>query len=55
MSQSTPERRPSDGLKALALLEEALEILNSINVPEHIGAHVDLAICQLRDLVQAEP
>ena len=55
MSQSTPELRHSNGLKALALLEEALETLDAADLPENIGAHVDLAICRLRELLQSEP
>lgn len=53
MSQSIPEPNQSDGLKALALLESALEILDAVGAPGHIGAHVDFAICALREFLQA--
>ena len=53
MSQSIPEPRRSDALSALALLEKALQILDGIDAPANIGAHVELAICQLRDALQA--
>lgn len=52
MSQSIPEPRDSGALSALNLLEKALKILDRIEAPASIGAHVDLAICQLRELVQ---
>jgi hypothetical protein len=54
MSQSIPEPNQSDGLKALSLLESALEILDAIGAPGHIGARVDFAICALREILQAE-
>lgn len=53
MSQSIAEPRRSKGYTALAHLEKALQILDTIEVPGNIGAHVDLAICQLRDVLQA--
>jgi hypothetical protein len=36
-------------IEALAHLEAALELLDGANAPAHVGAHVDLAICQLRE------
>lgn len=33
--------------RALSLMQEALELLDSSKVPGHIGAHLDLAIAQL--------
>ena len=35
-------------MSALALLQEALSILDQADVPADIGAHVDLAISRLR-------
>ena len=52
MSQSTTEPKRSKGLEALGHLEKALRILDDIQVPGNIGAHVDLAICQLKDVLQ---
>jgi hypothetical protein len=51
-SQSIPEPTRSDGRTALALLEQALEILDAIEAPGDIGAHVDLAISRLRDVLR---
>lgn len=52
ISQSTAEPGRSKGLEALNHLEEALQILDVIEAPGNIGAHVDLAICQLKDVLQ---
>lgn len=38
--------------EALRFMELALELLDRGRAPAHIGAHLDLAICELRD---AEP
>jgi hypothetical protein len=35
------------------LLEKELQILDVIDAPANIGAHVDLAINHLRDLLQS--
>ena len=42
----------SAAARVLALLEEALEVLDSSDAPAEIGAHVDLAACRLRDFVE---
>jgi hypothetical protein len=52
MSQSIADPIQSKGLEALNHLEKALQILDDIEVPENIGAHVDLAICQFKDILQ---
>lgn len=52
MSQSNCEPDQSDGPDALSLLEKALKILDAIEAPANIGAHVDLAICQLREVLE---
>lgn len=52
MSQSISESKPADGAAALALLKQALAILDAIEAPGDIGAHVDLAICRLHDQLQ---
>ena len=36
---------------ALGHLREALKLLDGVSAPAHIGAHVDLAIHQLQDVV----
>jgi len=36
---------------ALAHLRDALEILDSFDAPAQIGAHIDLALCQLHELI----
>ncbi|HEV2595394.1 MAG TPA: hypothetical protein VGU01_09380 [Sphingomicrobium sp.] len=51
MSQSNSGPEQSEGRKALALLESALAILDAFGAPGIIGANVDLAICQLRELL----
>lgn len=43
-------KRP-DEITALALMEEALQILDDVDAPGEIGAYVDLAICRMRELV----
>lgn len=53
ISHSNAEPKRSKGLVALDHLEKALQILDDIEVPGNIGAHVDLAICQLRDVLEA--
>lgn len=35
-------------------LEAAIAILDRLGAPAHIAAHVDLAACQLKELVGAE-
>jgi hypothetical protein len=34
---------------ALELLEQALALIDQSDAPAHIGAHLDLALCQLRE------
>jgi hypothetical protein len=48
MSQNSSESNSSDEFRALALLEEALAILDAVDAPGDIGAHVDFAISRLR-------
>jgi hypothetical protein len=49
MSESTRKAKEPDASNALALLEEALVILDQLEMPADIGAHLDLAICRLRE------
>jgi hypothetical protein len=39
----------NDLTDALQLLEGALQIMDDSDAPGHIGAHLDLALCQLRE------
>ena len=39
---------------ALQHLESALKFMDECNAPAHIGAHVDLALCLLRDHIKSE-
>ena len=48
MCESIPGR---DGAAALALLEEALAILDELDLPGDIDARLDQTICRLRDVL----
>jgi hypothetical protein len=39
--------------QALTLMQEALELLDEGKAAPHVGANLDLAICQLRDEIAA--
>ena len=49
MGESIRGMKEPDASNALALLEEALFILDELGMPADIGAQVDLAICRLRE------
>jgi hypothetical protein len=49
MSESTRKTKEPDASNALALLEDALVILDQLEMPADIGAHLDLVICRLRE------
>lgn len=49
MGQKTSRPEIPDERKALALLQQALAILDAIDAPGDIGAHVDFAIQRLHD------
>jgi hypothetical protein len=38
--------------EALRHMEQSLQLLDSAGAPAHIGAHLDLAICKLRETLQ---
>ena len=40
---------------ALFQMEEALSLLDACNAPADIGAHLDTALCRLRDHLQVLP
>ena len=37
---------------ALTHMETALDVLDSIDAPGEIGAHLDTALCRLRDVIE---
>ena len=39
--------------EALALMKSALELLDRAAAPAHVGAHLDLAICELESSIAA--
>lgn len=48
-NESIPKTDPAN--EALDLLVEALELIDSIEGPGDVGAHLDLAIHRLRDWI----
>ena len=52
MGRSVLEPREGELLLALAFLEKALQILDAVDAPGIVGAQVDLAMCNLRDLLE---
>lgn len=42
------------GAAALSLMHEALTLLDQCKGTSEVGAHLDLAICRLRDLIARE-
>lgn len=55
MPGEMPESCDQAVIDALAHLEAALGLLDGADAPAHIGAHVDLAICRLREAFGLEP
>ena len=51
MGESRAGSLDREGLAALARMEEALQLLDSIELPIETAAHLDLAICRLRDIL----
>lgn len=41
----------SEGVKALSLMEDALAALDRGEISAEVGAHLDLAICRLREVL----
>ena len=56
-SPETPSFPKEDSAlgQALALMKTALVLLDEADAPPHIGAHLDLAICQLGEIVNLDP
>lgn len=38
-----------EGVEALAYMEKALQLLDTLDLEVEVAAHLDLAICRLRD------
>lgn len=53
MNETSSARLDREGVAALNHMEGALELLNGCNGAWDVGAHLDLAICRLRDLLQS--
>ena len=45
---------PEAGATALALMEQALALLDRDDLAPDVGAHLDLAICRLREVLDAD-
>jgi hypothetical protein len=54
MARDLPIIREEALEEALAHLRTALELLDRAKAPGHIGAHVDLAMCQLQDEIGSD-
>lgn len=55
MGDSERKTKKPDAMNALALLEKALTMLDEAEVPADVGAHLDLAICRLRECLRLPP
>lgn len=53
MTNGTQGRLEDEGPMALALMEQALELLDRCDTGLDAGAHLDLAICRLRAALQS--
>jgi hypothetical protein len=53
MSGSGGGSLEAEGVEALAYMEKALELLDTFDLDVEVGAHLDLAICRLRDAIQS--
>jgi hypothetical protein len=49
MGESRDGSLDREGVAALTRMEEALQLLDMIELPVETAAHLDLAICRLRD------
>lgn len=53
MNETSSARLDREGVAALDHMEGALELLNGCEGAWDVGAHLDLAICRLRDLLES--
>ena len=51
MDEKHSGRLDREGIAALSHMEAALELLDGCGDGSDVGAHLDLAICRLRDLI----
>jgi len=51
MDENHSGRLDREGIAALTHMEEALVLLDGCGDGSDVGAHLDLAICRLRDLM----
>jgi len=49
MSDSATNVPPQQAVAALALMEQALALLDEVQTPIEVAGHLDLAICRLRE------
>jgi len=49
MSDSAANVPPQQAVSALALMEQALALLDEVQTPGEVAGHLDLAICRLRE------
>ena len=54
MNEDQPGRLQREGVSALALMEEALHLLDTCEQSGEAAAHLDLAICRLRAAIARE-
>lgn len=51
MKGPAPARLADEGVDALVRMEDALELLDRCDEAADVGAHLDLAICRLREVL----
>jgi len=54
MSEPVAGTLQEEGVAALNLMERALELLDRCDAAMDVGAHLDLAICRLREAIHSE-
>lgn len=54
IDQDRPGTLRHEGLAALTLMQEALDLLDRCSGAAAVGAHLDLAICRLRELINED-
>ena len=54
MKEDRPGRLQREGVSALALMEEALQLLDVCGQSGEADAHLDLAICRLKAAIARE-
>ena len=55
MPNQPPDSGPIEQMaSALALMKQALDLLDEAHAPAHVGAHLDLAIARLSEATPAQ-